>query len=237
LSSKKEHLALASSLSMLLPQPVAAHVSLSAMRSPPPVAAHGAIERRTLLPLVAAALATQGLLRPALAEGSLPLSPFTDAKHGVSFGIPTGWEPNESEIQGGRTLIAASDPKDVDFNVFIAYTPIRGDYSSLGSFGTVDYVATTMIPQCNLRSCTLESDGIQGKLLESTSLKSSYVYEYTIEQTGSPTRLLRTLVSVEAKDGRGDALVTLTAQCTQDRAAECRPTMKKIIESFKMTVA
>ena len=51
------------------------------------------------------------------------LTPYKDADYGISFGIPTGWNPNAQELTGGRKLVIAADPKDSDFNVFVAFTP------------------------------------------------------------------------------------------------------------------
>lgn len=39
-----------------------------------------------------------------------------------------------------RQLVAAVDPTDSNLNAFIVFTPIAADYTSLGSFGTIDYV-------------------------------------------------------------------------------------------------
>merc|ERR1712110_945607 len=93
----------------------------------------GTFPRRALLLPLAAALVQVPTQHAA--ASSLNLSDFKDKEHGTLFGVPTGWTPESSELQDGRALIAASDPSDTDFNVFIAYTPIRGDYNSLGSFG------------------------------------------------------------------------------------------------------
>lgn len=60
--------------------------------------------------------------------------------------LPEGWAPSTSFINGGQKLVAASDPADTDTNVFAAFTPLRGDYTSLGSFGNIDYVANTILP-------------------------------------------------------------------------------------------
>eukprot|EP00316_Scyphosphaera_apsteinii_P013696 CAMPEP_0119299318 /NCGR_PEP_ID=MMETSP1333-20130426/1400_1 /TAXON_ID=418940 /ORGANISM="Scyphosphaera apsteinii, Strain RCC1455" /LENGTH=221 /DNA_ID=CAMNT_0007300699 /DNA_START=83 /DNA_END=748 /DNA_ORIENTATION=- len=175
------------------------------------------------------------LNRPAVvtAAEAIELSTITDKEAGAMWSVPKGWPITESELSGGRKLVAAADPLDVDFNIFIAFTPIRPDYPSLGSFGNVEFVGSTILPQCGGGSCSLESDGIVGKMLESISVRGAYVYDYIIQQSGQPTRHLRTLFTIQVEEGRGKNLVTLTAQCKESRFAELSNTMRSVIESFK----
>jgi hypothetical protein len=90
---------------------------------------------------------------------------------------------------------------------------LAADYTSLGSFGNLDYVATTVLPTCGAdrHFCSLANEGIQGELLESASVRGCYVYDYRIEQDRQPTRHLRTLVrdalfkaSLETRPALGD---------------------------------
>jgi len=47
-----------------------------------------------------------------------------------------------------RKIVVYRDPSGVgDVNVFIAYTPIRPDFSSVSSFGNVLDVAKTIVPK------------------------------------------------------------------------------------------
>eukprot|EP00308_Calcidiscus_leptoporus_P012836 CAMPEP_0119357302 /NCGR_PEP_ID=MMETSP1334-20130426/5718_1 /TAXON_ID=127549 /ORGANISM="Calcidiscus leptoporus, Strain RCC1130" /LENGTH=226 /DNA_ID=CAMNT_0007371511 /DNA_START=25 /DNA_END=705 /DNA_ORIENTATION=- len=200
--------------------------------SPAHAVPHVTLSRRVLLPLLASA-PLPWCVRSASAAPAL--STLTDDEYGVSFALPTGWKTSESELSGGRKLIAAADPADIDFNVFIAYTPIAADYTSLGSFGNIDSVGLTLLPQCSGSSCTLAADGIQGKMLEEVAQAGAYVFDYSIEQVGQPIRRLRTLFSVQTEVGRGKNLVTLTAQCKQARYEELAPTLRAVIESFKYT--
>ena len=45
----------------------------------------------------------------ACAEG---LTGYSDARYGVSFGVPEGWSAVPQELADGRRLVLASDPKD-----------------------------------------------------------------------------------------------------------------------------
>ena len=119
----------------------------------------------------------------------MELKQYTDARYGVSFGVPTGWTATPSELSDGRRLVLAADPVDESSNVFIAFTPIRPDYSALGSFGNIDYVANTVLPQCGDLSyaCSFDKgDNIDAKMLSKETVKGNYMYDYTIQSKGGP---------------------------------------------------
>ena len=189
--------------------------------------------RRALL-AAAAAAAFAGAPQLAHAE-TLPLEKFDDAS--LSFMVPKGWNVAENTLGGTRRLVTIVDPKDTDANVFLAFTPVQGDYGSVGSFGTADYVATTLIPQCKdtsgfaptTRKCTIDDDGVEGTVRSSKETKGAYVYDYSIKQLGAPERRLRTLFTILDRS----FLVTLTAQCPEARYAELGPTYKEVLDSFK----
>ena len=128
-----------------------------------------------------------------------------------------------------------TSPEDSNSNVFLLYTPLAPDYTSLGSFGNIDYVATTVLPTCggDRNSCSLAVDGIEGTMLSSKTVKGSYVYDYIIRQSGQPSRHLLTLFTIKLEAGRGKQLVTLTAQCTEDRHQDLASTFESIIASWK----
>lgn len=189
-----------------------------------------------LLPALAAALAGPATLLPptrALAAETT-LTKFSDSRYGVSFSVPSGWEAVPQELADGRKIVLASDPSDENANVFIAYTPIRPDYSSLGSFGTIDYVASTVIPKCGASGeCRFANgDTIEGLMLSSDTVNGCYVYDYTIEQSRGPKRHLRSLFTIKA-DGGASVLIGLTAQCLEPRYAELASTYKQVLTSFK----
>jgi hypothetical protein len=198
----------------------------AALRLRSPGLTHG-LDRRAVLaqaPAFFAACAAASAVQEAGAAEELKT--YKDAEYGDSFLIPSGWELSENELSGGRKLVAAADPQDPNSNVFILYTPLAPDYTSLGSFGNIDYVANTFLPP-------KESDGISGRMIEQVAARGSYIYDYVIEQRGNPTRHLRTAVTVALEEGRGKRLVTLTAQCDEARHAQLAPMLKGIIESFK----
>ena len=84
---------------------------------------------------------------------------YTDSRYNVSFGLPSGFRAEPQELSGGpnggRRLVTATDPDDSTVNVFIAFTPIRPDFTGLGSFGPIDFVANTLLPQCGSKGAFL----------------------------------------------------------------------------------
>jgi len=222
------------------------------------ISAHGSMRHVTTL-LLAFASATAAMRlarRAALATGGAALGlgaphvgkisaaglvSYTNAEFGVSYSVPVGFSTSASDMSGSRSLVVAADPKDADFNVFCAFTPVQADYTGLGSFGTLDSVATTVLPQCAISGggrCTLAADGIEGTMLSAATVRNNYEFDYRIDQqvAGSlTTRHLRSLWSIKTEEGRGKWLVTLTVQCLEPRYAELAPTMREIIASFKYT--
>ncbi len=175
----------------------------------------------------AAAAITIQTSRPALADAP---TARTDAGDGASFALPDSLPPPQAQqLADGRRLLVSVDPAKPDFNVFYLRTPIQPDYNSLGSFGSLDYVGGTLLPQCPTRICGLESDGIAGRMIEQQAVKGNYVYDYVIQQTGQPDRHLRTVMAIVP----GRALLTLTAQCADSDYAQLAKTLRAVVESFE----
>merc|ERR1740123_763665 len=177
------------------------------------------------------------------AAADVALETFTEKFYCVSVGLPKGWEPITTSLTT-RILVAAADPKDPDFQVNLLFTSIASDYTSLGSFGTIDYVAAnTVIPPGSIAA----GDVIEGKLLGQETVKGNYVYDYTnqellkmrvkgeIQSTLLPKRRLRSLFAVlpGGEQRASSTLVTLTAQCLDSKYAEYEPIMKAVIDSYQ----
>lgn len=168
------------------------------------------------------------------AEAAPGLEKYTDERYGGTFGVPAGWKPTPNQLEDGRRLVLATDPSDESTNIFIAFTPIRPDYTSLGSFGTIDFVANTVLPQCGDISypCSFEKgDKIEAKMLEQSTVGGNYVYDYTIQEKGGPVRHLRSLFTVKTDGGAG-ILVGLTAQCLELNYAGKSALFKEVLKSY-----
>ena len=84
----------------------------------------------------------QGLNQEAMATDKFVT--FKDENCGFQIDVPAGWEVNEQSLPDRRRIILFIDPADKDEKdktlLFIAFTPVRDDYTSLSSFGSVDQV-------------------------------------------------------------------------------------------------
>jgi hypothetical protein len=190
--------------------------------------------RAALLPALTALLP----VRPAHAEAPVKsngVDPYTDTRYGVSFTLPSGWTAVPQNLPDGRRLVLATDPSDEtkNTNVFLAFTPTRPDYSSLGSFGNIDYVASTLIPQCGAGTCSIKNgDEQEGVMLKKETVKGYYSFDYQISQRNGATRRLQSLFTVK-EDGASSILISLTAQCLEDRYDTVAENFKGVLGSFK----
>ena len=184
------------------------------------------ISRRSclaLFPIIPTTLITSS------ARAATDVQTYEDPKFGVKFEVPASWVRTDSTLgsdaQGGggasRRIILFVDPKDNNNNAFIAYTPVRGDYTSLSSFGTIDYVSHTIVP---------EGPGIESELLDSVSKPNSYYFDYKVKpEPTEPMRRLKTAFSL-AHSGTADMLVAFTAQTTQE-TYDTSPAMADVLSS------
>jgi hypothetical protein len=108
----------------------------------------GETSRRNLLASVA--LGTSALLiDPSKAfaaastdEGTSNLVDFKDAVRKVSIKVPSDWDKTIQELPDRRQITLYIKPNsDQKTLMFFAYTPVRDDFTSLGSFGNVDQVS------------------------------------------------------------------------------------------------
>ena len=86
--------------------------------------------------------------RPALASTD-PTDPtnfftFQDEDCGFEVKIPVSWEKSVQTLADRRKIILFIEPNTMEEEdktlLFLAYTPVRDDFTSLSSFGTVDQV-------------------------------------------------------------------------------------------------
>ncbi|CAM9948634.1 unnamed protein product [Phaeothamnion confervicola] len=153
--------------------------------------------------------------------GAASTQTYTDQQYGITFDAPSSWTRDEKEITGRRRLIVFADPDDPTTNAFIAYTPIRGDFISLGSFGTVDDVSHTVLP---------EGEGISSELVRLEAKNRTYIFDYIVRQTGRPDKRIKTRWYVVP----GNQLVTVTAQCDDSKhGGPTGTTLDGIISSFR----
>ena len=104
----------------------------------------------TTRPTVARAAATA-------AETATTYAPYVDAEYGFRVLLPSSWERSEQTLSGRRRAIFYTDPYsrtavggggDIETLCIVAYTPVRDDFTSQSSFGSVDEVGqSTILPK------------------------------------------------------------------------------------------
>jgi hypothetical protein len=91
----------------------------------------------------AAALAsTSWLIGPQIAGAEEDLVDYQDADCKFSIKVPAGWEKSVQSLPDRRKIVLFFKPgSEQKTLMFIAYSPVRSDFTSLGSFGSVDEVS------------------------------------------------------------------------------------------------
>lgn len=211
-----------------------------------------AASRRSFLARSLAAVAGSAslILSPPLSYAvESKTAPYEDPDYGFRLQIPASWESSEQKLSDRRKAIFFTDPtsKDADTGTietlgFIAYTPVRDDFTSLGSFGSVDEVAqTTILPKGKM--AMMEDDS---KMLSAVSKNSAYYFDYVTTPVvptapgsgGTMTKTLkkqhfRTIFTLlPLKDYAGMTLVTITLQTTEERYGDLKGMFDGVVESF-----
>jgi hypothetical protein len=95
--------------------------------------------------LATSALLTQSVI-PGIASAAETLETFKDEKLNFEIKVPTSWEKQVQSLPDRRKIILFLDPtSDKDKNLlFFAFTPVRDDFTSLSSFGSVDQASVSI---------------------------------------------------------------------------------------------
>jgi hypothetical protein len=141
--------------------------------------------RHALLGILSGAIATTTSLSLPAFAASEDLSLYQDSTTGFQIKYPASWKKSEQTLPDRRrlTLFLNDDEsgKDKDL-MFIAYTSVRDDFTSLGSFGSVDQVGSqTILPKGELMGEKTES-----VMLSSESKKNSYYFDYVSQVPNQP---------------------------------------------------
>lgn len=185
------------------------------------------ISRRFWIKTVAtsAIAATGSLLTvpPSFAATSLSFQTYTDEKYGFKIDLPSNWSKmnDVTALSDRRSIVVYSNPNEPSTSILIVYTPIRDDYTSLASFGSVDQVAVqTILPKGNLLN---EDNSITAKMLSATSAKQSYIFDYLqqVPEVQQPLTHYRTIFTMGTRssesDSAGAMLITITLQTPENR--------------------
>lgn len=196
----------------------------------------------------ASSLASLALI-PQISHAAAEMSPYEDTDYGFKLQVPASWEKTEQKLSGRRKAIFFTDPNSqsdggaIETFGFIAYTPIRDDFTSLSSFGSVDQVAqTTILPKGELAGQDTDSS----KMLSAVSKNNAYYFDYVATpvvptEPGSGGAMTKTLkpqhfrtifTLLPLKGAAGLTLVTVTLQTTEERYADMKGVFDGVVDSY-----
>lgn len=190
--------------------------------------------RRDLL-VSAAGLATSSLfIKPSFAEANNGLSKYSDSDCKFSVYLPSSWEKSEQTLPDRRKIVLYIKPDSNQKTVIsLVYTPVRADFTSLGSFGSVDQVGqATILP----KGAIAGNEDIDAKMLSAESKKGGYYFDYYQSVPGQPKTHFRTIFSLAngATDAAGSVLVSITAQTPESEYDAMKPLFEDIINSYTL---
>lgn len=156
--------------------------------------------------------------------------------------IPSSWVMNEQTLSDRRRIIFYNHPEDPSTGLFIAYTPIRDDFTSIYSMGNVDQVGQqTILPKSGMMAD--ENNIITAKMLNAYESKQTYYFDYIqgVEPNVQPLthfRTIFTLLSLNDAAVARNMLVTVTLQTKEaEYASSYEKIFDSIINSFTKTTS
>jgi len=190
------------------------------------------LNRRDLLSFVASTSVASTLFPKSASAAPPALTEFGDPS--FSLQVPKDWTFSEQALPDRRKLLLWQESPETF--LFVAYTPLRDDYTSLSSFGSVDQVAEqTILPKSNLG---LEDD-VDAVMLSATSSKSAYVFDYRHGvpspnggQVATHFRTIFTMLPSPIANSPSN-LVTITAQTPESKYKDLQSTMDAVIQSYQ----
>jgi hypothetical protein len=164
-------------------------------------------------------------------------SVYNDEIHGFSIQVPASWTFSSQTLADRRRISIWKDPDDQSGQtvVFVAYTPVRDDFTSISSFGSVDQVAAqTILPKGQLAGVDVSSD-----LLSASVKNQAYYFDYTQTVPDvQPLTHVRAIFSLQqgATGGAGAVLVTVTAQAPEELYQRKKDVFDRIVSSYGKAV-
>jgi len=187
--------------------------------------------------IAATAMTTMG--GNANAAATTEMKMFQDTECNFQLSIPSSWAFSEQMLGDRRKIVFFVDTDSAKVGdedktlLFIAYTPLRDDFTTISSFGSVDQVAQSTILPKNQLALAEENES---KMISAESKKNAYYFDYTIKVPEQPKRHFRTIFDLKqgATGGAGAVLVTLTAQTTSKRYDDegVKSLFDEIIDSY-----
>jgi len=216
--------------------------------------------RNVLAQSFAAAAATATAMFPLVSNADtsspLKLESYVDEDYGFKLSIPSSFTSTVQKLSGRRKAVFFTDENakdsisgNIDTLGFIAYTPMRDDFTSLSSFGSVEEVGqSTILPKSELAGNKEDS-----KMFSAVSKNNAYYFDYvakpivatdpgsTASKSGQLTKELETvhfrtiftLLPLKTDvNTAGLTLVTITFQTTESKYSSLKASFDEIISSF-----
>jgi hypothetical protein len=153
---------------------------------------------------------------------------YVDAASGAAFAYPSGWAFEKKTLDRGQLpLVIVTQAGAPSTNAFFSVNSIRGDYPTLGSFGSPADVLVNLVPPPG-------TPGVSSEVLAAQSTGKTYAFDYKIAFDGGATRHLRTVFAIAHAPSGSDYLVTLTAQSEEASYAAAKPDLDAIVASFRL---
>lgn len=201
--------------------------------------------REFIVPLLSAASSVCILpLATAAAADVSPadLRPYQDQNCRFEILVPSSWKQKELQLPDRRKIILFTAdneeniPEKEKTLMFIAYTPVRDDYTSLSAFGTVEQVGQmTILPKGGVLPLDSEQEQPESKLLEAISRQNTYLFDYNVKVPGDISvihhRALFYLAQ-GATGGAGSILVTVNLQIPEEKYGILKPKIDLMFNSF-----
>lgn len=186
-------------------------------------------------------LVASAAIMPQLSSASIDLLPYHDATCGFQIMVPSSWEQSTQQLPDRRKIVLFAEkggenvPDKEKTLLFIAYTPIRDDYTSLSALGTVDQVGQmTILPKGGILSSSPAEAQPESKLLAAVSKKNAYYFDYTVQIPGESMMHHRSIfyLAQGATGGAGSVLVTMNFQAPESKYGTLNPTIDLMFDSF-----
>jgi hypothetical protein len=171
---------------------------------------------------------------PATATAAPTLEKYEDTQCKFSINLPSEWTKSIQTLPDRRTITLYFKPdSDQKTLIFLAKTPVRDDFTSLGSFGSVDEVAqSTILPKGELAGV----EGVKAQMLSAVAKKQAYFFDYVQTVPSQPETHFRTIFALANNanvGGAGNVLVTITAQAPQADYGTVQSLFDEIINSYQ----
>jgi len=170
------------------------------------------------------------------------LKKYEDLESGFEVSIPESWIKNEQNLSDldRRKLVLYVDPNSSTSStnsktlLFIAYSSVPFDYTSLGSFGSVDQVAQATVLPKGQGSGAYGDEGVDSKLITAKAANNAYYFDYTITPEKLDKIHFRSIFYLSTGSTGANKLVTITVQTPETEYLKRKDTFDKVISSFGM---